>query len=91
VVKLTHCAFLDPARTCTTEENRDTEELDLDAEATRLLPGLKGGERRVMKEGIAIQDFFLRTSTQLTYHGIVLLHQGLIFDSLPFPHDHLLM
>ncbi len=91
MVKLTHCAFLDPARTCTTEENRDTEELDLDAEASLLLPSLKGDERRVMKEGIAIQDFFLRTSTQLTYHGIFLLHQGLIFDSLPFPHDHLLM
>lgn len=59
------------------EENRDTDELDLDVEATRLLPSLKGDERRVMKEGIAIQDYFLRTSTQLTYHGIVMLHQGL--------------
>jgi hypothetical protein len=74
-----------PARCCgcgcssfggSAEENRNSEVLDFDAEAARLLPSLKGDERRVVKEGIAIQDYFLRTSTQLTYHGIVTLHQG---------------
>lgn len=59
------------------EEKREvTADCVVEVEALRILPSLQGDDERIVKEGLAITDFFCRTSTQLTYHGIVLLHQG---------------
>lgn len=52
------------------------EDIDIESEAVRLLPALQGQDRKTVEEGLAITDFLRRTPTQLTYHGIVLLHQS---------------
>lgn len=57
--------------------NQDGEDFEIATKAAQLLPTMAEKERTIVEEGLAIQDFLERNSTQLTYHGIVLLHQGL--------------
>jgi len=56
--------------------NQDGEDFEIATKAAQLLPTMAEKERTIVEEGLAIQDFLERNSTQLTYHGIVLLHQG---------------